>query len=74
MSRRRPWRALATASDPTSPTGRRTVGRVAACSEGALQPWVRAQRDGGAAVTITEVLALDVGAITADSPPQPTVT
>lgn len=58
MSRRRPWRALAVAVDPASPTGHHIVGRVAACTQQALQPWVDRRRAEGCAVSVLEVLSL----------------
>lgn len=59
MSTRRPWRALATAPDPTTPTARRVVGHCAASTEAALAPWIAARRGEGCAVTVQEVLVLE---------------
>lgn len=74
MSRRRPWRAIATTSDPTTLTGRRITGQVAACTEDALAPWISARRAAGDAVTVQEVLALipeDATSATPGRSPEP---
>jgi hypothetical protein len=64
MSRRRPWRALATEIDWTSPTGRRIVGRVAACTLAGLDAWVREHRAAGHAVTTWQAQALTEAPVT----------
>lgn len=59
MSRRRPWRARATVPDPTTHTGAREVGRVAACTEGGLARWIERRREAGHSVQTWEVLAFE---------------
>jgi glycine/D-amino acid oxidase-like deaminating enzyme len=58
VSRRRPWRATARVLDPTTRTGYRQTGRVAACTRAGLDAWVREHRALGEQVHTWQVLAL----------------
>jgi hypothetical protein len=64
MSRRRPWRALATEIDWTSATGRRVVGHCAACTLAGLNAWVREHRAAGHAVSTWQVQVLTEAPVT----------
>lgn len=71
MTRRRPWHAIATVSDPTSPTGARLAGRCAACTRGGLDAWIRERRAAGQSVAVWQVLALTEVTVTPAPDPEP---
>lgn len=56
MSRPRPWRAVATVSDWTSPTGARVAGHTAACSAAGLDRFRAEHLSAGHSVWIWEPL------------------
>jgi hypothetical protein len=72
VSRRRPWRATARILDPSSPTGYRQVGQVAACTRAGLDAWERERRALGQSVQVWQVLALvEVAPVTSQPDAQP---